>query len=180
MHAEAGAPTPAKLQQAVMEVALPQKLDALWSFVKAHLRVGPVTAATPCSLMHIGGNHGTCVANSPCRPFSDFQHAILLRPQAKVIVFMSTCNQVRYAHEALRRLRPGVPLRALHGKMKQMKRLAAFYDFCEVRCCCSGCRGCRTVYNMQAVHQAVHGSAMYKLLAVAAARAGAAARCWQA
>ena len=47
-------------------------------------------------------------------------------------MFMSTCNQVRYAYEALRRLRPGVPLRALHGKMKQMKRLAAFYDFCEV------------------------------------------------
>jgi superfamily II DNA/RNA helicase len=52
--------------------------------------------------------------------------------QCKVIVFMSTCNQVRYAYEALRRLRPGVPLRALHGKMKQMKRRAAFYDFCEV------------------------------------------------
>jgi ATP-dependent RNA helicase DDX10/DBP4 len=49
---------------------------------------------------------------------------------------MSTCNQVRYAYEALRRLRPGVPLRALHGKMKQMKRLAAFYDFCEVWLCC--------------------------------------------
>lgn len=40
VHAEAGAPTPAKLQQAVMEVPLPQKLDALWSFIKAHLRVG--------------------------------------------------------------------------------------------------------------------------------------------
>ena len=46
VHAEAGAPTPAKLQQAVMEVPLPQKLDALWSFVKAHLRVGAVTTAT--------------------------------------------------------------------------------------------------------------------------------------
>jgi superfamily II DNA/RNA helicase len=57
----------------------------------------------------------------------------ILQLQAKIIVFMSTCNQVRYAYEALRRLRPGVPLRALHGKMKQMKRLAAFYDFCEVR-----------------------------------------------
>jgi superfamily II DNA/RNA helicase len=43
VHAEAGAPTPAKLQQAVMEVALPQKLDALWSFVKTHLRVGAIT-----------------------------------------------------------------------------------------------------------------------------------------
>ena len=46
---------------------------------------------------------------------------------------MSTCKQARFCYEALRRLRPGVPLRALHGKMKQMRRLTAFYDFCEVR-----------------------------------------------
>ena len=46
VHAEAGAPTPAKLQQAVMEVPLPQKLDALWSFIKAHLRVGGASAQT--------------------------------------------------------------------------------------------------------------------------------------
>jgi ATP-dependent RNA helicase DDX10/DBP4 len=46
VHAEAGAPTPAKLQQAVMEVALPQKLDALWSFIKAHLRVGACVYGT--------------------------------------------------------------------------------------------------------------------------------------
>ena len=52
--------------------------------------------------------------------------------QSKVIVFMSTCKQVRFFHEAFKRLRPGVPLRCLHGKMKQMKRMAVFYDFCEV------------------------------------------------
>ncbi len=46
---------------------------------------------------------------------------------------MSTCNQVRYAYEALRRLRPGVPLRALHGKMKQLKRMAVFYEFSEAQ-----------------------------------------------
>ena len=45
----------------------------------------------------------------------------------------TAARQVRYVHEAMRRLRPGVPLRALHGKMKQQKRLAAFYEFCEVR-----------------------------------------------
>lgn len=45
VHADAGAPTPAKLQQAVMEVPLPQKLDALWSFIKSHLKVR-LTAST--------------------------------------------------------------------------------------------------------------------------------------
>ena len=56
--------------------------------------------------------------------------------QAKVLVFFSTCKQVKFAFEAFRRLRPGVPLRALHGKMKQLKRMAVFYEFSEaqVRC----------------------------------------------
>ncbi|KAK9845124.1 hypothetical protein WJX74_010820 [Apatococcus lobatus] len=53
--------------------------------------------------------------------------------KSKVIVFMSTCKQVRFFHEAFKRLRPGVPLRCLHGKMKQMKRMAVFYDFCEAK-----------------------------------------------
>lgn len=48
---------------------------------------------------------------------------------AKTIVFLSSCRQVQFAHEAFCQLRPGVPLRCLHGKMKQMKRMAAFYDF---------------------------------------------------
>ncbi len=39
------------------------------------------------------------------------------RAQSKVIVFLSTCQQVRFAHDAFRKLRPGVPLRALHGEM---------------------------------------------------------------
>ena len=53
--------------------------------------------------------------------------------QAKVLVFLSTCKQVRFVHEAFRRLRPGAPLSAIHGKMKQMRRMAVFYDFCEAR-----------------------------------------------
>ncbi|DBA75292.1 TPA: hypothetical protein ACH3X1_010573 [Trebouxia sp. C0004] len=51
--------------------------------------------------------------------------------RSKVIVFLSTCKQVKFMYEAFRKLRPGVPLRSLHGKMKQFKRMAVFYDFCE-------------------------------------------------
>ena len=50
---------------------------------------------------------------------------------AKTIVFLSSCRQVQFVHEAFKRLRPGVPLRCLHGRMKQMKRLATFYEFCD-------------------------------------------------
>jgi len=48
----------------------------------------------------------------------------------KTLVFASSCRQVSFLHDALRQLRPGVPLRALHGRMKQPRRMSAFYDFC--------------------------------------------------
>lgn len=51
--------------------------------------------------------------------------------RSKVIIFLSTCKQVKFMYEAFKKLRPGVPLRSLHGKMKQFKRMAVFYDFCE-------------------------------------------------
>lgn len=59
--------------------------------------------------------------------------------QAKVLVFVSTCRQAQFLGEALRRLRPGAPLRCLHGKMKQAKRMSIFYDFCQVCGLGGGC-----------------------------------------
>lgn len=50
---------------------------------------------------------------------------------AKTIVFLSSCRQVQFVHEAMCQLRPGIPLRCLHGKMKQIKRMATFYDFAK-------------------------------------------------
>ncbi|KAL6769232.1 hypothetical protein ACKKBG_A18010 [Auxenochlorella protothecoides x Auxenochlorella symbiontica] len=51
--------------------------------------------------------------------------------KAKIIIFLSTCKQTRFYFEAFRKLRPGVPLRALHGRLNQYKRMGVFYDFCE-------------------------------------------------
>eukprot|EP00730_Choanoeca_flexa_P014908 TRINITY_DN6692_c0_g1_i1.p1 TRINITY_DN6692_c0_g1~~TRINITY_DN6692_c0_g1_i1.p1 ORF type:complete len:731 (+),score=200.44 TRINITY_DN6692_c0_g1_i1:317-2194(+) len=48
---------------------------------------------------------------------------------SKVLVFVSSCKQVRFIYESLRRMRPGVPLLPLHGKQKQTKRTAIFNDF---------------------------------------------------
>ena len=36
-------------------------------------------------------------------------------------------------YEAFRKLRPGVPLRSLHGGMKQGKRMGVFYEFSETK-----------------------------------------------
>ena len=49
----------------------------------------------------------------------------------KVIVFISSCKQVKFIYEAFRRLRPGVPLMTLYGRQKQLKRVAIYNDFCR-------------------------------------------------
>jgi ATP-dependent RNA helicase DDX10/DBP4 len=49
--------------------------------------------------------------------------------KSKIIVFMSTCAQVRFVHECFKGMQPGIPLIALHGKIKQEKRTIVFLDF---------------------------------------------------
>ena len=46
--------------------------------------------------------------------------------QEKVIVFCSSCKQVQYMHGVFSALRPGTSLLCLHGRQKQMKRLATY------------------------------------------------------
>ena len=49
--------------------------------------------------------------------------------QSKILVFLSSCRQVQYVDEAFRKLRPGLPVMALHGKQKQTRRLKIFQDY---------------------------------------------------
>ena len=49
----------------------------------------------------------------------------------KSIVFMSSCKQVSFVYEALRRFHPGVQLMALSGRQKQVKRVSIYEDFCR-------------------------------------------------
>ena len=49
----------------------------------------------------------------------------------KIIVFFSSCKQVKFTYETFCRLRPGVPLMALYGKQKQLRRVAIYNDFCK-------------------------------------------------
>ncbi|KAK5583882.1 hypothetical protein RB653_005486 [Dictyostelium firmibasis] len=50
---------------------------------------------------------------------------------SKIIVFFSSCKQVRFVHETFKLLNPGTTLFPLHGKMKQWTRLEVFEDFCK-------------------------------------------------
>lgn len=49
----------------------------------------------------------------------------------KSIVFMATCKQVKYAHEILSKLRPGVAVLALYGTLHQDRRMAVYDEFCR-------------------------------------------------
>lgn len=49
--------------------------------------------------------------------------------KSKMLVFFSSCRQTQFAHETFCKLRPGLPLMALHGKQKQAKRLQIFSEF---------------------------------------------------
>ncbi|CAI9088415.1 OLC1v1022727C1 [Oldenlandia corymbosa var. corymbosa] len=88
VHEESETATPSLLQQTAIVVPLEQKLDMLWSFVKAHLN-------------------------------------------SRMLVFFSTCKQVKFAFETFKKLRPGIPLKCLHGRMKQEKRMGIYSQFCN-------------------------------------------------
>lgn len=51
--------------------------------------------------------------------------------KSKILVFVSSCKQVKFIYESFRRLRPGIPLMALYGKQKQLKRVAIYNYFCK-------------------------------------------------
>ncbi|KAG7031407.1 DEAD-box ATP-dependent RNA helicase 32 [Cucurbita argyrosperma subsp. argyrosperma] len=90
VHEESVTATPNSLQQTALVVPLEQKLDMLWSFIKAHLN-------------------------------------------SKILVFLSSCKQVKFVFETFKKLRPGIPLKCLHGRMKQDKRMGIYSEFCEKR-----------------------------------------------
>ncbi|GAB1869054.1 ATP-dependent RNA helicase [Camponotus japonicus] len=49
----------------------------------------------------------------------------------KIIVFFSSCKQVKYIYEVFCRLRPGVSLLALYGTLHQMRRMSIYESFCK-------------------------------------------------
>ena len=53
----------------------------------------------------------------------------------KTMAFFSTCSQVRYAWDLFCRLRPGLSVLALHGKLSQQKRLEVYTKFATTPHC---------------------------------------------
>ena len=88
VHDKETSKTPKGLEQSVMVVPLQHKLNAIYSFIKSHLK-------------------------------------------CKTIIFFSSCSQVRHVWQVLCTLQPGVPLMALHGKLKQETRTKLYFDFLQ-------------------------------------------------
>jgi len=88
VHDKESSKTPKGLEQSVMTVPLHHKLNAVYSFIKSHLK-------------------------------------------CKTIIFLSSCSQVRHAWQVFCTLQPGVPLMALHGKLKQETRTKLYFDFLQ-------------------------------------------------
>lgn len=53
--------------------------------------------------------------------------------QSKILVFFSCCKQVRFVYETFCKMHPGLSLMHLHGKQKQMTRLATFEKFTKTK-----------------------------------------------
>lgn len=49
----------------------------------------------------------------------------------KILIFLSSCKQVKYTYEVFCRLRPGVSLLALYGTLHQSRRMAIYDSFCQ-------------------------------------------------
>ncbi|RYP15893.1 hypothetical protein DL765_005427 [Monosporascus sp. GIB2] len=56
--------------------------------------------------------------------------------KSKIIVFLSSGKQVRFAYESLRHLQPGIPLLHLHGRQKQVARLEITSRFTAAKHAC--------------------------------------------
>ncbi|XP_077977413.1 putative ATP-dependent RNA helicase DDX10 [Glandiceps talaboti] len=49
----------------------------------------------------------------------------------KTLVFLASCKQVKYTYEVFCRLRPGITVMALYGKLHQLRRVAIYKEFCQ-------------------------------------------------
>ncbi len=56
--------------------------------------------------------------------------------KSKMVVFFSTCSQVRFVYECFRAMQPGIPLSCLHGKIKQDRRTMIYVDFTRKKAAC--------------------------------------------
>ncbi|CAM9707164.1 unnamed protein product [Chrysoparadoxa australica] len=81
------------------------------------------TSVTPSKLVQ---SYITCTLGQKLDVLFSFLKS---HTKSKLIVFFSSCAQVKFAYSLLCALQPGLPVLALHGKFKQQRRTAIYFDF---------------------------------------------------
>ena len=81
--------------------------------------------STPCKLSQ---SYVVCSLQDKLTTLFSFIKSHL---SSKVIVFLSSCKQVKFVYEVFRCFRPGVPLMGLYGRQKQVKRVGIYNNFCR-------------------------------------------------
>ena len=71
--------------------------------------------------------------NTTPSPLSTKKLSLKTHLHSKILVFLSSCKQVRFVFTAFCRLHPGVPLLHLHGKQKQSARLSTYNKFTTMK-----------------------------------------------
>lgn len=87
------------------------------------VRAGKDECATPAKLVQ---NYVICRLDKKLDILLGF---IKTHLKSKMIVFFTSCAQVRFAFELLCALQPGMPVMALHGKCKHARRTQIYLDF---------------------------------------------------
>jgi len=127
VHAEAVTATPTSLMQTVMIVPVEKKLDMLWSFIKTHLnsRILVFLSTKKQVILYY-------LSSSLNNLHGDSVFTFIL-PLSSILRLTNGSQswQVKFVHEAFNKLRPGIPLKSLHGKMSQEKRMGVYSQFIE-------------------------------------------------
>ncbi|XP_064106697.1 LOW QUALITY PROTEIN: probable ATP-dependent RNA helicase DDX10 [Macrobrachium nipponense] len=84
--------------------------------------------ATPKTLVE---SYVVCEAHEK---FNFLWSFITFHKKQKILVFLSTCKQVKYIYNIFCKLQPGLSVMGLHGNMKQLKRMAMYEQFCRKKC----------------------------------------------
>ncbi|GIY68315.1 probable ATP-dependent RNA helicase DDX10 [Caerostris darwini] len=71
-------------------------------------------------------NYVVCEAHDKMNMIWSF---IKTHKKQKILIFMSSCKQVKYMYESFCRLRPGVTVMALYGTLHQLRRMEIYDEF---------------------------------------------------
>lgn len=104
-------------------------LDSCSSGSLSQFKFSKTPILVPCNLSHYVH---ICQLNEKIDFIFNF---LRLNSKCKIIVFVSSCKQVRYFHEVFRRLQLPTSILSLHGRQKQLARTQTFYSFCKKQSC---------------------------------------------